>query len=447
MGVIRIRRGLDLPIQGEPEQKVEGAASVGHVALLGDDYVGMKPTMAVQEGDTVALGQLLFEDKKTPGVRYTSPGAGRVVAINRGAKRKFESIVIRLEGNDERTFETVRDIRALTRERVRDNLVESGMWTAFRTRPFSRVPAPGSTPHSIFVQAIDTEPLAADPAIVLQGQESDFERGLDLLTRLTDGTVWLCRRPGAAIPEGGSEQIQVAEFAGPHPAGLPGTHIHRLDPVHSRKTVWTIGYQDVAGFGRLFTSGRLPVDRVVALAGPAVTRPRLIRTRTGASIEDVVKGEAASESVRWIAGSVLHGRAAAGPHAYLGRFHLQISGLVTEASRPFLGWLGPGFGTYSVKPIFASALIPGRKYAFNTDAHGDPRAIIPIGTFEKVMPLDLMPTQLLKSLMVGDPERSQELGCLELHEDDLALCSYVDPGKGDFGTALREVLTSIEKEG
>ncbi len=445
--MIRIRRGLDLPIKGRPEQTIESAGSIQQVALVGDDYVGMRPTMAVGEGDDVALGQLLFEDKKTPGVRFTSPGAGRVVAINRGSRRKFESIVIRLEGSAERTFATASSLSAVNRDAVRDNLVASGLWTALRTRPFGKVPVIDSTPHSIFVQAIDTQPLAADPVVVLQGAESDFERGLDLLTRLTDGTVWVCRRPGAAIPSGSSEQIRVEEFAGPHPAGLPGTHIHKLDPVSDKKTVWTIGYQDVAAVGRLFATGKLPVERVVALGGPPVRRPRLLRTRLGASIDDLVRGEGVSEAVRWIAGSVLDGREAAGPHAFVGRYQNQISALPVDTSRPFLGWLGPGFGSYSVKPIFASALVPGKRFSFDTGAKGDPRAIVPIGAFEKVMPLDLLPTPLLKSLSVGDAERAQELGCLELSEDDLALCSFVDPGKGDFGADLRNVLTNIEKEG
>jgi Na+-transporting NADH:ubiquinone oxidoreductase subunit A len=259
--------------------------------------------------------------------------------------------------------------------------------------------------------------------------------------------VWVCKRPGAAIPVPRNEQVRVEEFAGPHPAGLPGTHIHELDPVSAAKTVWTIGYQDVLAVARLFATGRLAIERVIALGGPVVRRPRLLRTRLGASFADLTRGEGTVETARWISGSVLDGRTASGDRAYLGRYHLQISAVEQAAKRPLLGWLGPGFGSYSAKPIFASALIPGRRFAFRTDANGDPRAIVPIGVFEKVLPLDLLPTPLLKALMVGDAERAQELGCLELAEDDLALCSFVDPGKGDFGAALRRVLTTIEKEG
>jgi Na+-transporting NADH:ubiquinone oxidoreductase subunit A len=434
-------------MQGGPEQRIEDGAAVRHVALVGDDYVGLKPTLAVSEGDSVALGQLLFEDKARPGVRHTSPGAGKVVAVNRGAKRKFESLVIRLEGSDEKTFSSASDLGSLNRDKVRETLVESGLWTAFRTRPFSRVPAPDTAPHSIFVTALDTRPLAADPAVVHQGNEDDFERGLALLPHLTDGTVWLCRRPGAPISAGHVERVQVEEFAGPHPAGLPGTHIHFVEPASEKRTVWSVDYQDVLAMGRLFRTGRLSVERVVSLAGPVVRRPRLLRTRLGASVEELVAHEGGTGDERWVAGSVLHGRTAEGPHAYLGRYHLQIAGLGVEPRRPFLGWLGPGFSIYSRLPIFASALVPGKRFAFNTDAHGDPRAIVPIGVYEKVMPLDLMPTALLKSLMVGDAERAQELGCLELDEEDLALCAFVDPGKGDFGAALRRVLTNIEKEG
>ncbi len=309
------------------------------------------------------------------------------------------------------------------------------------------MPEVDAVPHAIFVQAIDTRPLAADPALVLEGQAADFERGLEALTRLTEGTVHLCTAPGSGVPKGRDSRISVQEFAGPHPAGLPGTHIHLLDPVNDGKSVWSIGYQDVAAVGKLLMTGRIPMERVIALAGPQVKRPRLLRTRIGASVDDLVAGELKDGESRVISGSVLAGRTAVGPHAFLGRFHLQVSVIPVETQRPFLGWLGPGLNKFSIKPAFLSALLPGRRLALGTATNGDPRAIVPIGIYEKVMPLDLIPSELLKALAVGDAERSQALGCLELDEEDLALCSFVDPGKGDFGASLRTVLTLIEKEG
>lgn len=446
---IKIKKGLDLPITGAPEQIIEDAPAVGRVAVLGPDYVGMRPTMAVNEGDEVKLGQLLFEDKKTPGVRYTAPGSGRVAAVNRGAKRALQSVVVELSGDAEETFDQFADVAPdqLTREQVEEKLVLSGLWTALRTRPFSKAPAPGTVPHSLFVTAMDTSPLAADPQVVLEGHEDDFVGGLTVLGKLTDGPVFICKEPGAAIPGAGSGRTEVAEFTGPHPSGLAGTHIHFLDPVGMEKTVWYIGYQDVVAVGRLFATGKLWVERVVALGGPAVGRPRLLRTRLGACISELTAGEVGDGDNRVVSGSVLCGRTAAGPLDFLGRYHLQVTALGEGGQREFMGWQKPGLDKFSVKNIFISKLMPGKRFAFTTSTEGSNRAIVPIGAYEKVMPLDILPTYLLRSLVVDDTDQAQALGCLELDEEDLALCTFVCPGKIEYGPILRRNLEIIEKEG
>jgi len=448
--MFRIRKGLDLPITGAPAQDIDTGPAVNRVALVGDDYIGMKPKMAVQVGDSVKLGQLLFEDKKTPGVRFTSPGCGKVVALNRGAKRKFESIVIELEGEEEETFQSFSgsELDNLDRHKVQDMLIQSGMWTVLRTRPYSKVPAPDSAPHSIFVAAMDTNPLAGDPAAIIKERAEDFGNGLKILSRLTDGSVFVCKRSGADIPGDGTANVSMQEFAGPHPAGLAGTHIHFLDPVSDQKTVWSINYQDVIAVGRLFTTGRLYLERVISLAGPAVKNPRLIRTRVGASIDELVEGELSLDKVRVISGSVLSGRQASGGYAFLGRSHLQVSAIAEGRKRDFLGWALAGFNRYSVKALYASALFGrGRRVDFSSSAEGNRRAMVPIGSYEKVMPLDINPPYFLRSLIIGDTEKAQELGCLELDEEDLALCAFVCPGKYNYGPMLRDVLTHIEKEG
>ena len=448
--MIRIRKGLDLPITGAPAQDIDTGPAVSRVALVGDDYIGMKPKMAVQVGDSVKLGQMLFEDKKTPGVWFTSPGCGKVVAVNRGPKRKFESMVIELEGEEEETFQSfsASELDNLDRHKVQDMLIQSGMWTVLRTRPYSKVPAPDSAPHSIFVAAMDTNPLAGDPAAIIKERAEDFGNGLAVLSRLTDGPVFVCKGSGADIPGDGTANISMQEFAGPHPAGLAGTHIHFLDPVSDQKTVWSINYQDVIAVGRLFTTGRLYLERVVSLAGPAVKNPRLIRTRVGASIDELVEGELSLDKVRVISGSVLSGRQASGGYAFLGRSHLQVSAIAEGRERDFLGWALAGFNRYSVKALYASALFGrGRKVDFSSSAEGNRRAMVPIGSYEKVMPLDINPPYFLRSLIVGDTDKAQELGCLELDEEDLALCTFVCPGKYNYGLHLREVLTRIEIEG
>ena len=450
--MIKIRKGLNLPISGAPKQNVAQGNTATKVALVGDDYVGLRPTLEVQVGDRVKLGQLLFTDKKSPGVRYTSPGCGVIKELNRGAKRKFESLVIELNGDDEETFESYSDaeLSRLEREKAQNLLLESGMWTAFRTRPFSKVPAAGSSPRSIFVTAMDTNPLAADPAPIIAENESKFVAGLRVLTRLTDGSVFVCHAPGASVPGGGIENVRLEEFGGPHPAGLPGTHIHFLDPVCATKTAWSINYQDVSAIGHLFLTGKIDVTRIVSLAGPPVKDARLIRTRIGASLDDVLRNEVEqpeNAGIRQISGSVLGGRHAAGTVAYLGRHHLQISALVEGTEREFLGWQKPGFDKFSIKKIFASALSPTKKFDMTTSTGGSVRAIVPIGTYEKVMPLDIEPNALLKSLIVRDTEAAQQLGALELDEEDLALCTFVCPGKYEYAEILRDNLTRIEQEG
>jgi Na+-transporting NADH:ubiquinone oxidoreductase subunit A len=451
--VIKTTKGLDLPITGEPEQVVHSdGGAVGSVALIGTDYVGLKPTMNVAEGDRVKLGDVLFSDKQHPKVVFTAPGAGVVKAINRGAKRMLQSVVIELDGSDEATFASypATELAGLSRDAVADNLLASGLWTSLRTRPYSKVPDPETTPHSIFVTAIDTNPLAADPAVVIAERLDDFVNGLTVIGKLTDGKIHVCKSPALACTSPDPAKIEAADFDGPHPAGLAGTHIHFIDPVGATKCVWHLDYQSVIAIGALFTTGRLNVERVVSLAGPLVSKPRLVRTRVGANLCDLVEGQIATDKeARVISGSVLNGRKAEGWAAFLGRFHNQVSVIEEGREREFMGWIVPSAKKFSFLNVLLSSLPKerGRKFPLHSSKYGSPRAIVPIGAYEDVMPLDVLPTQLLKALVTGDSDLAQSLGCLELDEEDLALCTFVDPGKHDFGIALRQNLTQIEKEG
>ena len=469
MGTHRFRRGLSLPIAGAPEQTLDDAAAPGTVAVSAADYPGMKPAMHVGPGDAVRRGQLLFEDRKQPGVRFTSPAAGTVAAVNRGAKRALISVVVRVDPSDQASSSgagvdfasyTGRHPSALSRAEVQALLVESGDWVALRARPFGRSAAVDSVPKSIFVTAMNTEPFAPAADRIVEGRTGDLERGLAALARLTDGPVFLCRAPGTLAGVETSEPIRVEEFTGPHPAGAAGMHIHTLDPVNRNKLVWQIGLQDTLAIGRLFETGTADVQRIVALAGPPVGRPRLLRTRLGAALADVTRGEIGTGTeavpdcaVRVVTGSPLAGRTAIGEnapadlHGYLGRFHEVVSVLEDDHDRRFLGWLQPGFGAFSRARAFASSLLPRKSFAMTTTTYGSPRAIVPIGLYESVFPWDLQPTFLLKSLVAGDIERAEELGCLELLEEDLALCTFVCPGKTEYGPYLRDALELIEKEG
>ncbi|MCA9239466.1 MAG: Na(+)-translocating NADH-quinone reductase subunit A [Planctomycetales bacterium] len=452
-----ISQGLDLPLAGEPKQEIEHSPGVRHFALVGDDYIGMKPTMEVAEGDYVKRGQLLFSDKKNPGVLFTAPVSGRVTSINRGAKRKFNSVVIEQQGEDDFTFASYPDanLTGLAREQVVESLVNAGLWPAFRTRPFSRVPAVESTPAALFVTAMDSNPLAADPAVVLQQWQAEFVAGLQTLSVLSAGPTYLCKRHGADLPGEDLSCIEVAEFEGPHPAGLPGTHIHLLKPAHAERTVWHIGYQDVAAVGRLMLSGTYMSERVVSLAGPTVTNPRLVKTNLGASLKELADGQIsvdAGRTARVISGSVLSGRTSEPPIDYLGRYHTQVSSLLEGDEREFIGWMLPGFDKFSALSAFAASwrdrLMPGReRYPLTTSTGGSHRAIVPTDAYDKVMPLDIIPTPLLKALAIQDTDHAQMLGALELDEEDLALCTFVCTSKNNYGALLRQCLTTIEREG
>ena len=414
--------------------------------------------MHVSVGDTVARGQLLFEDKTMPGVRYTTPVAGTVHAIHRGDRRALQSVVVEQsraerEGRNPKatTFRAYsgRHPSGMIGDEVRALLLESGQWTALRARPYGRVADPAVRPHSIFVTAMDTNPLAPSVSAIVDGQAEPFERGLAALARLTEGAVFVCSGPGLTLKVPTDHQIRHEVFDGVHPAGTVGLHIHTLDPVTRGKVVWHVAFQDVVAMGRLFDTGVLDVTRIVSLAGPPVERPRLLRTRIGAATAAIVDGSIdTARECRVISGSVLSGRHAAGDlQGYLGRYHQQVSVLSEGRDREFLGWLGPGLDKFSTIRTFASALLPGRRFSMTTSTHGSPRAIVPIGMYEKVMPMDVLPTPMLRALVMHDVERAEELGCLELDEEDLALCTFVDPGKTDFGPHLRRVLDTLEKEG
>jgi Na+-transporting NADH:ubiquinone oxidoreductase subunit A len=449
---INITRGLDIPLAGEPEQSVYQAAPVSEVALCGLDYAGLKPRMLVAEGDPVGPLQALFTDKRDPAVRYCAPGRGTVVAINRGTRRVLQSVVIRLEDStlQERAFEGLDEeqVNRQLREEIVERLLKSGLWTAFRTRPFSQVPHSESRPRSIFVSAIDTRPLAADPRIPVRADVDAFTAGLHVLSRLTRGTVNLCVAPAWDVDLPDLEGVRLVRFSGPHPAGLPGTHIHYLHPVGTDRVVWHVGHSDVMAIGKLFRHGVIDYSRVIALSGATVEKPRLVSTRLGASIDDLTRGEITNpESCRVISGSVLGGRTASGSQGFLGRYHDQVSVIEEGGSRRFMGWTDILPHRYSATRTFKRKTGHRFKFALPTSQNGRFAGMVPMRAFEKVMPLDILPSPLFRALLVNDTDQAQKLGCLELDEEDVALCAFVCPAKIDYGLFLRSNLNQIQKEG
>lgn len=445
----RIRRGLDLPLAGAPRQEIESGPQIRHVALLGTDFPGLKPSLDVQVGDRVRAGQRLFTDKANPKVAYTAPGNGTVRRIERGQRRVLQAVVIEVEGDVTEVYPTAdaAELAKMEPETVAAALLASGAWTGLRTRPFGKVANPDAPAAAIFINAMDTNPLAADPQVVIASAPEEFVTGVAALQRLA-GTapLWLVHAPEAKLPPL-PQGVRTATFSGPHPAGLSGTHIHFLYPVHAGRHVWAIGYQDTIAIGRQFLTGRPALERIVAVGGPQVSDPVLLRTRLGANLDELLTGRLKPGDHRIISGSVLSGRHAWGPLAFLSRWDVQVSVLREGREQEFLGWLKPGLESFSILNIYLAKLLRRRELPLSTSTNGSPRAMVPIGTYEKVMPLDILPTPLLRALIVGDTDAAVQLGVLELIEEDLGLCTLVCPGKYEYGPILRNVLTQIEREG
>ena len=450
--MIRIKKGLDIPIYGTPAEDIVDSKKSRSVAVLGNDYVGMKPTMLVEEGDSVSLGQPLFEDKKNPGVLITSPAGGKIEAINRGDRRALQSIVIEVEAEEKaeefKSF-TAEELVSATSESVRHQLITSGMWAAFRTRPYSKIPSVDSSPSNIFISVLDTEPLSPDPEKIVNLRLEDFNFGISVLKRLVDCPIHISVSENSSLEIIEDEQVKKHRFSGPHPAGLVGTHMHYISPASLTNVNWTIGYQDLMAIGSLFKTGYVSTERVIALSGPQVNEPRYIKTRLGACTDELTAGELTQRENRIISGSVISGREAIGSYAYLGRYHNQIS-VISEPNskdREFMNWLTPGPRKFSKIPLFLSSLFPKKIFKFKALMNGSDRPIVPIGVYEEVLPLNMLPAMLLRNVVLMDTEKIQDLGGLELDEEDLSLCSYVCPGKYDFGSLLRAGLNKIEVEG
>ena len=450
--MIKIKKGLDIPIYGTPAEVIVDSKKSRSVAILGNDYVGMKPTMLVEEGEQVKLGQPLFEDKKNPGVLFTSPAGGKVESINRGERRALQSVVIEVNQNEEEVdFDlfTEEQINEISPDSIRKQLITSGLWTSFRTRPYSKIPSIDSLPSNIFISALDTEPLSPDPLSIINVDKEYFKFGILVLKKLVDCFIHISVEDKSKLFLDECEQLKIHEFSGPHPAGLVGTQMHFISPASLSNINWTIGYQDVTAIGKLFKTGRLSVDRYISLAGPQVIEPTYVKTRLGACTDELTAGELTQRENRVISGSVISGREAIGPYAYLGRYHNQISVVAEPNSkdREFMNWLTPGPRKFSKIPLFLSSILPKKTFKFKALMNGSDRPIIPIGVYEEVLPLNVLPAMLLRNVVLMDTEKIQALGGLELDEEDLSLCSYVCPGKYDFGSLLRAGLNKIEVEG
>jgi Na+-transporting NADH:ubiquinone oxidoreductase subunit A len=434
--VIKISKGLDLPISGTPDPVISDTPKVTTVSLLGNDFTGMKPTMLVKSGDIVKRGTKIFEDKKNPGVFFTSPAGGVVKEISRGDRRKFLSIDIEIADNEDH-------VEFDTNENIRNLLINSGLWNAFRSRPFNRTPSIDSSPNAIFINACDTNPLAVDPYFIIKEDLNYFNRGIKALYENFSCPIHCCYQN--ADFDLSVEGINYHQFSGPHPSGLTSTHINKIYPVNLKRIAWTIGYQDVISIGYLLEHNFLRTHKLIALAGPSVFNPSLIKARISGNIDELTAGKLETGS-RVISGSVLYGHASEGVMNYLGFYDSLISAIPDQANDIFLNWLMPGSKLHSKLNVFISSFLKPSNFIFNTSVNGGDRAIVPVGSYDEVLPMDILVPQLLKALVVGDREQAVDLGMLELAPEDLAVCSYICPSKYDYCSILANNLNELYLE-
>ena len=437
--MIKTSKGLNLPISGTPDPIISDTPNVTSVSLLANDFVGMKPTMMVKVGDIVKRGTKLFEDKKNPGIFFTSPAGGTVKDINRGDKRKFLSVEVEVSENEDAEYFEYEN----TSEGLTELLINTGLWNAFRTRPFNRTPKVGSLPDAVFVNACDTNPLSVDPYFIIDQDRDDFKNGLEALTRLFSCPIH-CTYQNNNF-EINVDKINYCQVSGPHPAGLSSTHISQLYPVSINKIAWTINYQDIISLGYLLKNKSLRTHKIIALGGPSVFKPSLISARISGNIDQLTAGKIDNNS-RVVSGSLIYGHASEGIMNYLGFYDSIISTIPDEANDIFLNWLMPGSNLHSKLNVFSSSLLKPNKFTFNVSLNGGDRAIVPVGSYDEILPMDILVPQLLKALVVGDIEQAVELGMLELAPEDLALASYICPSKYDYCSILANNLNNLYLE-
>ena len=439
--MIKTNKGLDLPISGNPSMDLDSSTAINSVAILGADYVGLKPTMMVDEGDIVQSGQKLFENKKNPGTFITSHLSGVVTSINRGEKRRFISLVI----EEDASIDPVKFNFENYNDHI-DFLVDTGALSYFRTRPYNRMPVPSLLPSAIFINACDTNPLSVDPYLLMQLNEDQdlFNVGLNFIASIDPSVRVFCSYQNKNFDQS-VIGVTYTQFEGPHPAGLVGSHIHFLHPVGQNRSVWNISWQEVISLGYLLENQILRSEKLISFGGPNVHDPKILKLKYGSNLSEATAGKVADNS-RIISGSVLNGHTAENIMNYLSAFDNQVSVLPNESNDILFNWAMPGSKLHSMLPAFISSWIKPNEYKFNVSMNGGNRAIVPISSYQEIMPLNILTTQLLKCLVTFDIELGEKLGVLELAPEDLALASYVCPSKYDYQSILSSNLDKMYEE-
>lgn len=438
--VIKLKKGLDIKLNGEAEKVVKPAGTITRCAIKPTDFRALTPRLAVKVGDKVKAGDTLFTDKARPEIKFTAPVSGSIEAINRGDRRKLLEVVIQADAEIQYKDFGKTDLHQLGREEIVSKLLDSGLWPMILQRPYQIIADPQVTPKAIFVSAFDTAPLAPDYDVLLNGQEKDLQAGFDCLHQLAGKPVMLALRadtPSTSVFTR-LKNVEIHYFEGPHPAGNAGIQIHHLNPINKGEHVWTVNAQDVALIGRLFNEGHTDLQKIIALTGSEVEKPLYYRTILGADLHSLIGGKLKNQvHQRIISGNVLTGDKVE-PDGFLGYYANQITVIPEGDQYEFLGWATPGFNKFSASKLFPSFLCPGKHYTLDTNYHGERRAFVMSGQYERVLPMDIYPVYLLKAILAQDIDQMEQLGIYEVAPEDMALCEFVCTSK----TPVQEILNA-----
>ena len=446
--VIKLKKGLDILLQGEAKRELTRLPLVHAYALKPEDFPGVTPKLLVRVDDAVKVGTPLFFDKYRPQVLFTSPVSGKVSAIVRGEKRKILEVVITPEA--EQVYETfeVPTVEAADREQIKSLLLQAGLWPMIMQRPYGIIANPQDTPKSIFVSGFDSAPLAPDMNFVLENEAENLETGFALLGKLTDGKVYLGLKNGTSGVLNRVKNAEIRLFEGPHPAGNVGVQIHHIDPINKGDVVWTVDVQHVAMIGRFFRTGKVDMSKIIALTGSETAQPRYFSVIAGLPINSIVRQKelrSQTEKVRIISGNVLTGRRVE-PEGYLGFYSNQVTVIPEGDTYEFLGWGMPRLNKFSVSRSYFSWLCPKKHYRLDTNMNGGVRAYVVTGLYDKYLPMDIYPLYLLKAILAGDIDKMENLGIYEVIEEDFALCEFVDPSKTEMQAIIRQGIDLMIKE-
>ncbi|MEP2276895.1 MAG: Na(+)-translocating NADH-quinone reductase subunit A [Reichenbachiella sp.] len=445
---IKLKKGFDINLAGKAEKKIGELPSAETYAIKPTDFVGMsRPKLLVKEGDNVKAGTPIMIDKLVENVMYSAPVSGEIAEVVRGAKRKI--LEIRILADKEVSFESFDkhdDVKGVSKESAIEQMTKGGVWPNIIQRPFGVVADPNDTPKNIFVSAFDTHPLAPDMNYILEGQKKYFEAGISILAKLTEGKVHVNVNANDSSDFFKGSEAQVNAVSGSHPAGNVGVQIHHLSPINKGEVSWTVHPYGVAQIGKLFLEGKYDASKVIALAGSEVKAPQYYKTYSGAAINKLIDGTIKDGYVRYISGNVLTGNQV-NSTGYLGFYHNQLTVIPEGDYYELFGWILPTTNRLSFHKAFGLlSFLGGKKKEFvlDTNNRGQHRAFVQTGAFEKVTPMDILPTYLLKAILAEDFDDMEGLGIYEVIEEDLALCEFIDVSKNDVQAILREGLDLVK---